>query len=234
MEYKKITAEQKALLDQPLPAEAVKPHPTKQFLSTIKAIYVTERLNDVFGIGAWRIASDVVDNSDKMIVVKVHFTIPEYGIEYDCFGGNDNADKGDAYKGAVTDAITKIGSWLGIGADVFKGKVTQQTAAPARTTQRQRTAAASPAADTQPAEQKPKRRIGYDFARKDEQYLDPQTINLANVIIGDQLLKWAYGKLGAAGTADQAAELLARCYAPQETAVATFKELYESYKMGKQ
>lgn len=110
----------------------------------------------------------------------------------------------------------------------------QQTAASARTTQRQRTAAASPAADTQPAEQKPKRKIGYDLARKDEQYLDSETINLANVIIGDQLLKWAYGKLGAAGTADQAAELLARCYAPQETAVATFKELYESYKMAKQ
>lgn len=91
-----------------------------------------------------------------------------------------------------------------------------------------------PLTNAQPAEQKPKRRIGYDFARKDEQYLDPETINLANVIIGDQLLKWAYGKLGAAGTADQAAELLARCYAPQETAVATFKELYESYKMGKQ
>lgn len=91
-----------------------------------------------------------------------------------------------------------------------------------------------PLTNAQPAEPKPKRRIGYDFARKYEQYLDPETINLANVIIGDQLLKWAYGKLGAVGTTDQAAELLARCYAPQETAVTKFKELYESYKMAKQ
>ena len=32
-----------------------------------------------------------------------------------------NFDLGDAYKGATTDAITKIGSYLEIGIDVFKG-----------------------------------------------------------------------------------------------------------------
>lgn len=121
MEIKHITDEQKALLDKPLPPEAIKPHPTKSFLSTIKAIYVTERLNDVFGVGKWRVKSEVVERDNKMIVVKVSFSVPEYGIEYECYGGNDNADRGDAHKGAVTDAITKIGSWLGIGAEVFKG-----------------------------------------------------------------------------------------------------------------
>lgn len=121
MELKHITAEQKALLDKPLPPEAIKPHPTKNYLSTIKAIYVTERLNEVFGVGGWCIKSDVVERDNKMIVVKISFSVPEYGIEYESYGGNDNSDRGDAYKGAVTDAITKIGSWLGIGADVFKG-----------------------------------------------------------------------------------------------------------------
>lgn len=122
MELKKITKEQEQLLRQPLPAEAKKPHPTKKFLTTINAIYVTERLNDVFGIGSWQIKSELQELRDKMIVVKTTLRIPEYGIEYECYGGNDNADLGDAYKGAVTDAITKIGSWLGIGVEVWKNQ----------------------------------------------------------------------------------------------------------------
>lgn len=124
METRKITTEQQQMLDAPLPVEAVSPHPTKNYLSTIKAIYVTERLNKVFGVGAWRVRSEQIAHENKMVVVKVTFEIPEYGIYYECYGGNDNADLGDAHKGAVTDALTKIGSWLGIGADVFKGKAT--------------------------------------------------------------------------------------------------------------
>ncbi|MBQ2418120.1 MAG: hypothetical protein II282_08010 [Alistipes sp.] len=120
MEMKKITKEQEQQLCQPLPAEAKKKHPSKSYLTTINSIYVTERLNKVFGTGAWQIKSEIIDNSGKMIVVKTTLTIPEYGILYECYGGNDNSDLGDAYKGAVTDAITKIGSWLGIGAEVWK------------------------------------------------------------------------------------------------------------------
>jgi hypothetical protein len=61
--------------------------------------------------------------------VKSTLTISDYGIELESFGGNDNGgensknhDTGDAYKGAVTDALTKICSYLEIGMDVFKGK----------------------------------------------------------------------------------------------------------------
>src|ERR1700743_808415 len=128
MEFRKLSAEQTALLKKPLPPEAVKPHPTKTFLSSIKAIYVVERLNDVFGIGSWHLKSQVIDASTPMIVVKGILTIPEYGIELESFGGNDNGgensknhDLGDAYKGATTDALTKICSYLGIGMDVYKG-----------------------------------------------------------------------------------------------------------------
>ena len=135
----KISEQQQKLLDAPLPAEAVYPHPTKSYLSSIKAIYVTERLNKVFGVGAWRVRSEQVDRDNKMVVVKVTFEIPEYGIFYECYGGNDNTDLGDAHKGAVTDALTKIGSWLGIGAEVFKGlagkpatRTTTQSAAAAK------------------------------------------------------------------------------------------------------
>lgn len=131
-DLKKITEEMYNALKKPLPDEAVKPHPTKTFLSSIKAIYVTERLNDVFGCGSWKLKTEHITTTEKsMVVVKVTLEIPEYGVYYESFGGNDNGgensknfDLGDAYKGATTDAITKIGSYLGIAIDVFKGKNT--------------------------------------------------------------------------------------------------------------
>lgn len=115
-------------LKVPLPKEAISQHPTKKYLSTIKAIYVVERLNDVFGIGGWKIENSIIekvpkttkDGTKEMVVVKSIFTTPE-GIHVESFGGNDNEDLGDAYKGACTDALTKIGSYLYIGMDVFKG-----------------------------------------------------------------------------------------------------------------
>ena len=125
----KVTKEMREALRMPLPKDAVKQHPTKTFLCSIKAIFVTERLNDVFGVGSWQIKVNHVTTTDKsMVVVKVEFSIPEYGIYFECYGGNDNGgensknfDLGDAYKGATTDALTKIGSYLEIGIDVFKG-----------------------------------------------------------------------------------------------------------------
>ncbi len=122
METKKLTKEQIAALKQPLPAEAVNPHPTKNYLSSIKAIYVVERLNDVFGLGGWFCTNEIVTVDGKMVVAKSTFNAPEYGIVIpDIFGGNDNPDLGDAHKGACTDALTKIGSYLYIGMDVYKG-----------------------------------------------------------------------------------------------------------------
>lgn len=136
--YKILSQQQVDLLKRPLPNEAVTPHPTKKFLSSIKSIYVTERLNDVFGVGQWRVKCEIIENTDKMIVVKALFSVPDYGIEYECYGGNDNADRGDAYKGATTDALTKIGSWLGIGSEVFKGQHPSQGRATATTQPRKK------------------------------------------------------------------------------------------------
>ena len=121
MEAKELTKEQLDLLKAPLPSEAVSPHPTKPYLSTIKAIYVVERLNDVFGIGGWTLKSDFVEKSEKWIVVKAYLSVPQFHIFLEAFGGNDNSDLGDAYKGATTDALTKMASYIGIGMNVFKG-----------------------------------------------------------------------------------------------------------------
>ena len=97
MDKKKLTAEQVALLNQPLPAEALKPHPSRKYLSVINAIYVTERLNQVFGVGSWQIRTEFVTMQGKMVVTKTTFDIPDYGIHYECYGG-----------------------YLGIGAHVWK------------------------------------------------------------------------------------------------------------------
>jgi hypothetical protein len=120
----------KAELYAPLPSEAIKQHPTKTFLSTIKPIYITDRLNEVFGIGKWQTRTEnVLVNDNGTVVNKTTLTIEEYGIYYECFGGNDNGgsgskgfDLGDAFKGATTDALNKIASYLGIGIDVYRGK----------------------------------------------------------------------------------------------------------------
>jgi hypothetical protein len=139
MEKKQITAEMKAKLNAALPTEAIKQHPTKSYLSTINAIYVSERLNEVFGVGEWQTKAEYINeksNKTTMVVVKLTLDIPAYGIHYECYGGNDNADYGDAFKGATTDALTKIGSWMGIGAHVWKNdptgaKTTTPQSAPA-------------------------------------------------------------------------------------------------------
>jgi len=129
----KITEEIRQALRKPLPQEALKPHPTKSFLTTIKPIYIIERMNDVFGIGGWTRKVELIESNHQngCVIVKVSINIPEYEIYLEGFGGNDNGgasskgfDYGDAFKGATTDAETKCLSYLEIGIDIFKGKVT--------------------------------------------------------------------------------------------------------------
>ena len=124
----KLTKEQERMLFAPLPREALRQHPSKHFLTVITPIYVLERLNNVFGIGNWEYRTEPVTlgpstgSKGQMAVVKGVLDIPEYGIHLEQYGGNDNPDMGDAYKGAATDALTKIASYLGIGFDIYKGK----------------------------------------------------------------------------------------------------------------
>lgn len=121
-DYKKLVE----TLKKPLPNEAISQHPTKKYLSTIKAIYVVERFNDAFGLGGWRIHNQIERVEGAMIVIKSVFTASDWGIRIEAYGGNDNQDLGDAYKGACTDALTKIGSYLYVGMDVYKGLGSKQ------------------------------------------------------------------------------------------------------------
>lgn len=123
------------MLEQALPHQAVKPHPTKSNLSTIKAIFVTERLNEVFGMGGWRTEHEVVmwepftqktKNGERPMfraTVEVRMYVDGFEGYFSSYGGSDNDDLGDALKGAVSDAITKIAAvHFHVGLQVYKGE----------------------------------------------------------------------------------------------------------------
>ena len=221
MKTRTITPEQKGALDRRLPDEAVSQHPTKKFLSSIKSIYVTERLNEVFGVGSWRVETEIVERAERMVVVKLRFSIPEYGIYYECFGGNDNADLGDACKGATTDALTKVCSWLGIGAEVFKGRQTGAGAPPQSSVQRL-PAAPDPIPAAAAVQAAPKKRITADMLN------DP--------VLRDQFMRWAYK--GSTTVKDptkfDVIAFLRRTYDADDTTAVVFAKFYDEYLNSKQ
>lgn len=118
-------------LNAPLPDWAVKQHPTKTYLSVIHPMAVIDRLNEVFGYGKWGFSTEPVKEfsfktaagkTNYHAAVKGIFTVSEYKIHLEQYGGSSNEDLGDALKGAATDSLTKIGSYLGIGASIYKGQ----------------------------------------------------------------------------------------------------------------
>ena len=163
--------------------------------------------------------TEIVERSERMVVVKLRFSIPEYGIYYECFGGNDNADLGDACKGATTDALTKVCSWLGIGAEVFKGRQTGAGAPPQSSVQR---LPAAPAPASQSAPVAPKKRITADMLN------DP--------ILRDQFMRWAYK--GSTAVKDptkfDVIAFLRRTYDADDTTAVVFAKFYDEYLNSKQ
>jgi len=126
MEEKNIMDVREALR-APFPPEAISQHPTKTFLSTIKAIYITERLNDVFGIGGWLHEHEIISDEPDYVTVRGRIIVGEpYNIRTpDQYGGHNktgkNTEPADGYKSAVTDCQSKCASYFEIGIDVFKG-----------------------------------------------------------------------------------------------------------------
>jgi len=121
---KLTTEELRSKLTAPLPSEAIRPDPRNPKLSAINPAFILERLNEVFGEGGWTERYAVIEAHPdaRMIVVKCDFAVPKLKIFRQAFGGNANEDRGDAFKGACTDALTKCASKLGIANQVFKGE----------------------------------------------------------------------------------------------------------------
>ena len=118
------------ILNRPLPQAALKPMPHKQGMTAISPIYVTDRMNEAFGIGGWQFEPEVINDADKMVIVRGVLTIPSINARIVQYGGNDNRDRGDAYKGAATDALTKCCSYLGVGAHVWRNGEPAESEAP--------------------------------------------------------------------------------------------------------
>lgn len=128
----KISEETRNKLRAPFPEEAYSTIESKSYLTSIKAMYIIERLNDVFGIGNWTFKHEVIlmpeQSNDFQVLIKGQLILSNY----DClipeqYGSHKTKGKGvelaDGFKSAITDAITKSASYIEIGIDVFKGKI---------------------------------------------------------------------------------------------------------------
>lgn len=113
----------------PFPPEAYQAHGSKSFLTSLKAMYVIERLNDVFGIGRWNLEHEIINSENGYILMKGQLKLLDYPdiIVPAQYGGHKTGGAGtemaDGYKSAITDCITKSASYLEIGIDVFKGLI---------------------------------------------------------------------------------------------------------------
>jgi len=125
--------ELKDKLGKKLPDWAIKKHPTKSTMSVIHPMAVVDRLNEVFGVGNWNTKVEYIKSyewsqktktGDRKVFSacsKIALDVPEKNIHLEQFGGSTNDDEGDALKGSATDGLTKIASYLGIGAEIYKG-----------------------------------------------------------------------------------------------------------------
>jgi len=132
MDLKQITPEIREKLRGRFTAEAYSQHPTKTYLTTLKAMYIVERLNDVFGIGRWTLEHEIIKEFENQVLIKGKLVFLEYDINLsEQYGGHAISGKGveiaDGYKSAITDCISKSASYLEIGIDMFKGKINTKT-----------------------------------------------------------------------------------------------------------
>lgn len=101
---------------------------TDRVLTSLKAQYVIERLNDtLMGVGGWYLTGDYQETDNGVLYFgQLYVTVGEEAVTIENVGfGSWQAysNDGDVYKAAKTDCLSKCGSYLGIGNEVFKGKV---------------------------------------------------------------------------------------------------------------
>lgn len=119
--YKRLTAD--------FSEEALSTDNSRGFdLTSIKSQYIVERLNEVFGVAGWKADYVVqVHNETQCIVKCVLIANADKGetlIQRCAFGGSPiKKNPGDTIKSAMTDSLSKAASHMGIGNEVFKGKV---------------------------------------------------------------------------------------------------------------
>lgn len=113
------------------PTEAYSKDGSRGFdLTTLKAQYIVERLNEAFGVDGWQHTGTTENSGYEVIDGGVLYKgmlmisngvsqISREAVGYSKMGKNP----GDAYKGAKTDSLSKCASQVGIGNDMFKGLI---------------------------------------------------------------------------------------------------------------
>lgn len=114
-------------LNKPFPKEAESTDPARGFTG-IKTPYVIERLNEVFGLcgQGWTFEITHLDVQENLVIatVQLQYVIGEEWSKPIVASGDMAVIRervGDSIKGAVSDAIKKAASYLGVGLDAYKG-----------------------------------------------------------------------------------------------------------------
>jgi hypothetical protein len=133
-----LSPEQIEKLKEDFPPEALSKDNSRGFgLTSIKAAYVIERLNDVFGIDGWSYEYTPFETTPEGEVL-TEVTLIIYTENIPCriknVGGHMMVKNrvADARKSAITDGLTKCASFLGIGHKVFKGLYNDTNPVPTR------------------------------------------------------------------------------------------------------
>jgi len=121
-------------LKAPFPKEAYMADMSRGFaLTSVKAQYVIERLNDVLTIAGWELQGgyDFENAKESGVVYNGFLNVdfshcggPEVRHKIHAIGfSTTEKNKGDMLKKARTDALSKAASYLGVANEVFKGNV---------------------------------------------------------------------------------------------------------------
>jgi len=145
-EEKPTLAERLAILNAPIPVEALKPIGGKAggSLTDINVGYAIHRMNEAFGAGGWEYRSEIVHHdalrphkldrnkgeiaegpTEFLFVVTGKIILPEYEKEVGPMANSHSkSDAADALKGAQTGAFMQCLKYLGFGKEVYMGLYT--------------------------------------------------------------------------------------------------------------
>lgn len=123
--YKKLT--------EPFPEKAYAADISRssKVLTSLKAHYVVERLNEAFGLGMWKLTGEWSEVEDGVLFfgdLQASYLDGENLVNISTsivpgFAGVDHANSGDAYKSARTDCLCKAASLFGVGNEMYKGNI---------------------------------------------------------------------------------------------------------------
>lgn len=129
-------------LSKDFPDEALSNDTSRGFaLTSVKAQYIIERLNEVLGIGNWVIDGEYAQDESGGIKFQGYLTVwlhkvlgeevPDI-LNLPAIGYSEKKRQvGDTFKGSRTDALSKAASYLGVANNVFKGKIAPPSSKPA-------------------------------------------------------------------------------------------------------